>query len=33
MTLITLTPIVYVLAWLLMPNDAEAELVATATPA
>ena len=32
-TVITLTPIVYGLGWLLMPNDAEAEVVPAATPA
>jgi phage shock protein C len=30
-TLFTLTPIAYVLAWILMPNDAEADVVPTAT--
>ena len=32
-TIFTLTPIVYGLAWLLMPNDAEAEVVPAATAA
>ena len=32
-TLITLTPIVYGLAWLLMPSDAEGEVVPAPTPA
>jgi phage shock protein PspC (stress-responsive transcriptional regulator) len=30
-TIVTLTPIVYVLAWILMPKDAEADLVPAAT--
>ena len=32
-TVFTLTPIVYVLAWILMPNDVEAEVVPAATAA
>lgn len=32
-TVITLTPLVYGLAWILMPNDAEAEVVPAATAA
>ena len=32
-TILTLTPIVYGVAWLLMPNDAEAEVVPAATAA
>jgi phage shock protein C len=32
-TILTLTPIVYGLAWLLMPNDAAAEVVPAATAA
>lgn len=32
-TVVTLTPIVYVLAWIFMPNDADADAVPAATAA